>query len=164
LTGQSLCKRHQRDFAREDAMKKLAPLTLVVICVAFSFAGSKKPAEQKDSGKAVLSLRATPAMAFAPARINLSAQLKGGSVDTEDFYCPTVRWDWGDGTISESSSDCEPFQPNKSEIQRSFTIQHVYNLGGEYTVKISLKKADKVVALATASLNITRALGEDIIR
>jgi hypothetical protein len=145
-------------------MKKLAPLTLVAICVAFSFAGTKKSTDQKDSGKAVLSLRATPAMAFAPARITLSGQLKGGSEATDDFYCPTIQWDWGDGTISEASSDCDPFQPNKSEIQRSFTVQHVYKLGGEYTVTLNLKKGDKVMAFATASLNISRALGEDVIR
>ncbi len=147
-------------------MKKLAPAAILAFCVAFSFAGSKKSTDPKDTGKTALTLRATPAMAFAPARISLSAQLKNAPVDNEEFYCPTVQWDWGDGTISESSSDCDPFQPNKSEIQTSFTVQHVYNLGGEYTVRLSLKKADKVVALATASLNITRALGEngDIIR
>ncbi len=145
-------------------MKKFGPLTLLAICVAFSFAGAKKPADTKDSGKPVLTLRATPAMSFAPVRISLSAQLKGVSDTNEEFYCPTVQWDWGDGTVSESSSDCEPFQPNKSEIQRSFTTQHVYNFGGQYTVKISLKKADKVVALGTADLNISRAFGEDVIR
>lgn len=146
-------------------MKKLAPVTFLAICVATSFAGAKKPAgKDKDNAKPVLSLRATPMMAFAPARISLSAQLKGVNQTDEDFYCPTIQWNWGDGTISESSSDCEPFQPNKSEIQHFFTVQHIYKLGGEYTVTLYLKKADKVVALASASLNISRALNEDIIR
>ncbi len=145
-------------------MKKLAPLTFVAICVALSIGASNK--DPKDSGKPSLSLRATPVMAFAPARITLSAQLKGVDGGKEDFYCPTVEWDWGDGTISQSSNDCEPFQPNRSEIQKSFVTQHVYKTGGEYEVRILLKKADRIVALGSASLNISRALneGDEIIR
>jgi len=145
-------------------MKKLAPLTFVVVCVVLSIAASNK--DQKTNGRVILSLRATPAMAFAPARITLSAQLKGDVGDKEDLYCPTVEWDWGDGTISQSSNDCEPFQPNKSDIQKSFTTQHVYKTGGEFEVRILLKKAERIVALGAASLNISRALneGDDIIR
>ncbi len=143
-------------------MKKLAPLAFVALSVAVSLGASGKPADQKDSkdSKVALTLRANPAMAFAPARITLTAQLKGGTPETEDLYCPTVEWDWGDGTISQASADCEPFQPNKSEIQRSFSTQHVYKTGGEYEVKLLLKKADRIVAVASASLNISRAINE----
>ncbi len=146
-------------------MKKWAPLTFLVVCVAFAIGATNKPANQKDNSKTSLSLRASPAMAFAPVRITLSAQLKGDA-DSEDFYCPTVQWDWGDGTISESSSDCEPVQPSKSEVQTSFVTQHVYKTGGQYEVRLLLKKAERVVAAASASLNIGRAMGEgdDIIR
>jgi PKD domain len=145
-------------------MKKIAPLAFVALSLAVSIAASSKP-ELKD-GKAALTLRASPAMAFAPARITLTAQLKGGSPEAEDLYCPTVEWDWGDGTISQASADCEPFEPNKSEIQRSFSTQHVYKTGGEYVVKLLLKKSEKIVAEATASLNISRAINEpgDFIR
>jgi hypothetical protein len=143
-------------------MNKFAPLAVVVV-MAFSIGAARKPS---DPTKVDLTLRVNPAMAFAPARITLTAQLKGGTGVNEDFYCPTVEWDWGDGTISQSSADCEPFQPNKSEIQRSYVTQHVYKTGGEYTVKLLLKKAEKVVATATASLNISRAIDEggEIIR
>ncbi len=147
-------------------MKKFGPLSVVaVLCLVVSIAAASDK-DRKDSGKVSLSLRATPAMAFAPARITLSAQLKGVGGGDEDYYCPTVQWDWGDGTVSESSSDCEPFQPNKSEIQKSFVTQHVYKLGGEYEIKILLKKSEKVVALGAANVNISQALGEggDIIR
>ena len=125
-------------------MKKYAPIAFVALAFAFSFGASSKQADQKD--KVTLTLRATPAMAFAPVRITLTAQLKGGKPETEDLYCPTVEWDWGDGTISQASADCEPFQPNKSEIQRSFSTQHVYKTGGDYEVKLLLKKAEKIVA------------------
>jgi hypothetical protein len=72
----------------------------------------------------------------------LTAQLKGGTGVNGDLYCPTVEWDWGDGTISQPPADCEPFQPNKGEIQRSYVTRHVYETGGEYTVKLLLKKAE----------------------
>lgn len=150
-------------------MKKFAPL-VIALAAAISFAASSKSSDPKDtpkdSGKVTATLRATPTMAFAPARITLTAQLKNVSATDADLYCPTVEWDWGDGTVSEASNDCEPFQPNKSEIQRSFVTQHVYKTGGEYVVKLSLKKSERVVAMATASLNISRAVDEadDIIR
>ena len=143
-------------------MNKLAPLAVVVV-MAFSIGAARKPS---DPTNVDLTLRVNSAMAFAPARIMLTAQLKGGTGVNEDLYCPTAEWDWGDGTVSQSSADCEPFQPNKSEIQRSYITTHVYKTGGEYTVKLLLKKAEKVVATATASLNISRAIDEggEIIR
>ena len=143
-------------------MNKLAPLAVVVV-MALSIGAARKPS---DPTNVDLTLRVNPAMAFAPARIMLTAQLKGGTGVNEDLYCPTVEWDWGDGTVSQSSADCEPFQSNKSEIQRSYITTHVYKTGGEYTVKLLLKKAEKVVATATASLNISRAIDEggEIIR
>ncbi len=143
-------------------MKKFAPLAFVAACLVFSIGASGKPADQKQPQKVELTLRANPAMAFAPARITLTGQLKGGGNENEELYCPTVEWDWGDGTISQSSADCDPFQPNKSDIQRSFLVQHVYKTGGEYTVKLLLKKSEKIVAEAAASLNISRAIDEDI--
>jgi len=146
-------------------MKKIAPLAFVGLALAFSIGASSKQVDQKDA-RVSLTLRATPAMAFAPARITLIGQLKGGTPESENLYCPTVEWDWGDGTISQASADCEPFEPNKSEIQRSFSTQHVYKTGGEFEVKLLLKKADKVVVEAVTSLNISRAINEigDIIR
>jgi hypothetical protein len=156
--GRSLARKTAA-FAPEDVMKRLAPLAFVGLALAFSIGASSKQADPKDA-KVSLTLRATPAMAFAPARITLIAQLKGGTPESEDLYCPTVEWDWGDGTISQASADCEPFQPNKSDIQRSFSTQHIYKTGGEYQVKLLLKKAEKVVVEAATSLNISRAINE----
>lgn len=126
--------------------------------VAASMGAGSKP---DDPLKASLTLRATPGVALAPARIMLMGQVRGGPNDNPELYCPTVEWDWGDGTVSESSSDCDPFEPSKTEIQRSFTTQHVYKYGGDYVVQLRLKKQGKVVAAANAQLNIGLALGED---
>ena len=57
------------------------------------------PKEENQRPK--LSLKAQPNVGIAPARIVLTAELTGGSNDFQEYYCPTVLWDWADGTESE---------------------------------------------------------------
>jgi hypothetical protein len=109
---------------------------------------TKKPEKPK------LSLRASPVMSFTPATITFTAELRDGDNDFEDYYCGAVEWDWADGTRSESSDDCEPYEAGKSEIRRRFTIQHKYNIDGVYDVKFRLKQRDKVVASATTKVTV----------
>ena len=89
-------------------------------------------------------------IAMSPARVVLTAELVGGANDYEEFYCPTIEWDWGDGTQSESTSDCDPYEPGKSEIKRRFTVEHVFRAGA-YRVSIRLKRHDKAVGIRDAS-------------
>ena len=65
-------------------------------------------------------------VSVSPARVVLTAEIVGGANDFEEFYCPTIEWDWGDGTQSESSSDCAPYEAGKSEIKRRFTVEHLF--------------------------------------
>ena len=67
--------------------------------------------------------------------------------DYEDFYCPSVEWDWGDGTLSNESADCEPYEAGKSEIKRHFTADQVFNRSGDFRVEFRLKKKDKTIAV-----------------
>ena len=76
------------------------------------FMREKSGADKKPS----LSLKATPPAGFARLRVHLAVDVKGGPNDYADFYCPTVQWDWDDGTISETSDDCEPVRSGKSTI------------------------------------------------
>ena len=69
----------------------------------------------------------------------LTAELRGGADDYEEFYCGSVEWDWGDDTKSESKTDCEPYEAGKSEIKRRFTIDHTYNIAGEYPGRVPLE-------------------------
>jgi hypothetical protein len=84
----------------------------MLAAVAVAAGPQDKPAKDKDSGekekRPKLSLTARPPIAMSPARVSLTAELAGGPDDLEDFYCPTIEWDWGDGTSSETSSDCDP--------------------------------------------------------
>jgi hypothetical protein len=104
--------------------------------------------------KPSVSVRASPTVGFSPARMVLTAELKGGADDYEDFYCATVEWDWGDDTRSESRADCEPYEAGKSEIKRRFVIDHVYNTAGDYRVEFRLKQKKKVVARGSAEVKV----------
>src|SRR5690606_38538270 len=104
--------------ARSAKMRVLAVgLTLIVTAAtaAAQDGGSARRAPTKDERPEIV-LRASPNLAFSPARVSLRAELRGGADDFEEYYCTTVEWIWGDGTSSEASMDCEPYEPGRSEI------------------------------------------------
>jgi hypothetical protein len=113
----------------------------------------EKPAKD-DVKRPRLSLRAQPSVAVAPARIVLTAELSGGDNDFQDFYCPSIEWEWGDDTVSESTVDCEPYESGKSEIKRRFTVQHTFRRPGAYKVYFHLKRKDKTLASASATIQV----------
>jgi hypothetical protein len=115
-------------------------------------------AREQGNKKPSLSLKATPAISFAPARIVIVAEVKGGSNDFEDFYCPSVDWDWGDDTNSTSDTDCEPYQAGKSEIKRRYTVEHRYRNAGSYKIVLRLKKGDRVVGSANTQIQVRPGL------
>ena len=114
--------------------------------------------KNKDVKKASLSLKATPTIVFSPARVVVSAELKGGAEDNGELYCPSLEWDWGDGTRSESNVDCEPFEAGKSTIQRRFTASHTFNLAGNYRVQLRLKRGSKTVLGGHVSVQVKPGL------
>lgn len=137
-----------------DAMRFFRAVSCpAAIAAGFWFAGpaglSAAPGQDerdaKPARKASLSLKASPSIVFSPARVVVTAELKGGADDSEELYCPAIEWEWGDGTKSEAGTDCEPFEPGKSTIQRRFTTSHTYNLAGNYRVQLRLKRGSKTV-------------------
>lgn len=114
--------------------------------------GNKKPS---------LSLKAAPSVSFAPARIVLVAEVKGGLNDNEEFYCPTVEWEWGDLTSSIAETDCQPYEPGKSEIKRRYTVEHHFKNPGAFKVYLRLKKGTKVIAQANTQIQVRAGLGQD---
>jgi hypothetical protein len=123
--------------------------------VAFVMSASASQPDGKDRPK--LSLKANPMVSRAPSRVVLTVELTGGSNDYEAFYCPTVDWDWGDGTESESTSDCDPYQPGKSEIKRRFTVEHVFK-AGNHRVVFRLKRHDKPLTAASVQIQVQPGL------
>lgn len=139
--------------------RRLQLLVFVPALVALAVTASAqqkdgKDAKDKDSDRRPkVTLKAQPVISISPSRVTFRVELVGGANDYEEFYCPTVEWDWGDGTQSESKSDCDPYEPGKSEIKRRFTVEHVFR-AGHYQVAFRLKRHDKAIASATATVQV----------
>jgi hypothetical protein len=141
-----------RRFLWAGAVAVLMPATLLA-----AQKPDKNAKDAADAAKPKMSLKASPSIAMSPARVVLTAELVGGANDFEDFYCPTVTWEWGDGTESESTSDCPPYEPGKSEVKRRFTVEHVFRTG-TWRVNFRLKQRTKSVGYATVSVQIRPGL------
>lgn len=115
-------------------------------------------AREQGGKKPSLSLKATPSISFAPARVVVVAEIKGGSNDFEEFYCPTLEWEWGDLTTSTAEADCEPYSAGKSEIRRRYTVEHRFKNAGAYKIMLRLKKGDKVVGSANTMIQVRAGL------
>ena len=116
--------------------------------------------QQPESKKPSLSLKATPPAGFTPLRITASVDVKNGSDDYADFYCAGVEWDWGDGTISENSSDCLPYEAGKSTIRRRFTADHIYRQSGQFKVVFKLKQKTRQVAAVSTNVQVRGGVGD----
>jgi hypothetical protein len=124
----------------------------------------------RDDKRPKLSVKANPSMAFTPARIVVTGEVIGGANDDQDFYCASPQWEWGDGTKSEQSEDCEPYQAGKSEIKRHFIADHTYYKvqddpraeadARDYRIQLRLKRGNKVVASASTTVRIRSGVGE----
>ena len=89
-------------------------------------------------------------MAFPPVSVLLMAELVGGD-EQEDYYCPGLEWEWGDGTKSARESDCEPFAPGTA-LERRFSERHAYRAPGNYSIRLTLRRASRAVAVATVAV------------
>ncbi|MBI3493019.1 MAG: hypothetical protein HY047_14755 [Acidobacteria bacterium] len=143
---------------------KLCATTLAAALLAGTTAladGSQKadkdPKDNPDARRPKLILKAQPVISLSPSRVVLTAELVGGANDFEEYYCPTVAWEWGDGTQSEATTDCAPYEPGKSEIKRRFTVEHVFRTGN-YRVNFFLKRRDKSVGMASVTIQVRPGL------
>jgi len=134
---------------------------VMLACSALLFVQSTTALTRAQGGtkKPSLSLKATPSVSFAPARIVVVAELKGGAEDSEEFYCPTVEWEWGDGTTSTAEADCNPYEAGKSQIRRRYTVEHQFKNSGGFKISLRLKKGNKVAAMANAVVQVRAGLG-----
>ena len=111
-------------------------------------------AQRPDAGKPSLAFKATPPVGFSPLRVRIVVDVRGGADDYAEFYCPSVEWDWGDGTVSESSEDCEPYEAGKSAIKRRFSSEHTFRSAGTYRIYFRLKQRDKTIAAANGNIQV----------
>jgi len=138
-----------------------AAASLLLSATLVASAAAQKPdkdaKDNADAKRPQIRLKAQPVIAMAPARVVLTAEIVGGANDAEEFYCPTVQWEWGDGTQSESASDCAPYEAGKSEIKRRYTVEHVFRAGA-YRVMFHLKRRDKSIGAASVNIQIRPGL------
>lgn len=146
---------------RRHASGMLAPVLafLAVILLPADPAVAQRDGGQKPS----LSLRATPPVGFSPLRVRLSVEVRGGSDDFEDFYCPTVEWDFGDDSTSETSADCAPYDSGSTKIQRRYTTEHTFRYFGEQRVQVRffLKQRDRIVASTTTNVTLREGVQDN---
>jgi hypothetical protein len=135
-------------------MKRFVLLViLAAAAVGPAFADGAKPKKPR------LDLRATPRMAFSPVRILVTAELSGGE-DVEEYHCPEIEWDWDDGGKSVAESDCKPFEPGVTKIERRFTANHAYPKAGIYNVKITMRRTGRPLATASVRITVRPGMGD----
>ena len=147
--------------------RRTIPRVLLILVATGLFvvgAGAQDEREPEETGKndedkPSLGLRATPRFGFAPMRVFLVAEVKGGSDDYEDMYCPSVEWEWGDGTRSLATYDCQPYESGKSDIKRRYPVEHMFKRSGRFNVRFTLKKQDAVVASVATTLVVRQNPG-----
>jgi hypothetical protein len=143
----------------------------VTIALGLLFASGAGAAADKPK----LTLKANPAMAFSPARIVVTGELTGVASDNQGFYCPSIEWEWGDGTKSEESADCEPYEAGKSEIKRHFTTDHTYRIEEpqlpptaqqpdyhDLHIQLRLRKNGKVILSGSTTVKIKPEAGAPV--
>ena len=119
---------------------------------------AQQPSERKPR-RPSLNLRATPRMAFSPVTVFFTAELIGGD-DVEQYYCPEVEWDWGDGGKSVQESDCAPYEPGVSKIERRFTADHRYRRAFVYTVSVTLRRSRRSIAKADIKVTVRPGIAD----
>ena len=133
-------------------MRTVALTALMIAALATAGASAEK------SRKPRLDLRAAPRMAFSPVNVLLTAELMGGD-DDDQFYCPELEWTWDDGGRSVHEADCAPMEAGGT-MERRFTAEHAYMRAGTYNVKITMRKANRPIAVATATVTVHAGAGD----
>jgi hypothetical protein len=146
---------------RSDVLSTAAAVVAALFLATPALAGSDEKDKEKDKKlkRPALELRWTPRFAFSPARILFTAELKGGD-DIEEYYCPEIEWEWGDGGRSVEEADCDPWVTGSTTIERRFTANHVYQYAGLFPVRISLRKTGKLMATQGFNLAVRAGLGD----
>jgi hypothetical protein len=130
------------------------PMLALVLALGVAVYAQKGGEDKKPS----LSLKATPVAGFAPLRVRVNVDVRGGANDFADYYCPSVEWEWGDDLRSGNSEDCLPYESGKSEIKRRYTAEHVFRNEGSYRLILRLKQKDRVVAIGSTTIEVRPGL------
>jgi hypothetical protein len=132
--------------------------TAALLAAPIALAPQARAAEEQQK-KPGLELRVTPRMGFSPIDALFTLELEGGD-EHEDYYCPELEWEWGDGSRSVTESDCDPYVPGETKIDRRYTNRHLFKRSGNYNVTVRLKRVDRTVAKVSATLTVRPGIGD----
>lgn len=134
------------------------PRASLAVLLVLAFASSGSAGDEHKAKKPGLELRAAPRFAFSPVNVFFTAELVGGE-DVEEFYCPEVEWEWGDGGKSVNEGDCDPLEQG-GKIERRFTAEHEYKRAGNYAIKVTLRRAGRSLVTQTVRVTVRPGLGD----
>lgn len=129
----------------------------VLVVLALAEPGSAAAGGGETAERPRLELRTTAKMTFSPAEVVVVGRLVGGE-DVEELHCPAFEWDWGDGNRSIRESDCDAFD-DENRMARIFSQVHRYQAPGDFGVRLTLRRAGRVVALATTRVRVLGQIG-----
>jgi hypothetical protein len=141
---------------------RCAPSVVAAVLTVFTVSSGAAEAQRNDDKKPSLSLRASPNSGFTPLQVRMSVDVRGGADDSQDFYCPSIEWDWGDDQKSQSSEDCDPYEPGKSTIQRRYTAEHRFTESGTFTVRFRLKQGNRIIATTSVLVNVREGINDGL--
>jgi hypothetical protein len=133
-------------------MRTTAMTAIIVAAITTAAASAEKPRKPR------LDLRAAPRMAFSPVNVLLTAELTGGDV-VDEYYCPEIEWNWDDGGKSVHEADCAPLEAGGT-FERRFTANHAFRRAGTYNVKVTMRKANRPIAVASATVTVHPGAGD----
>jgi hypothetical protein len=80
--------------------------------------------DKKEPKRPSLSLKATPGTGMVPVRVSATAEFKGGDDDFQEYYCPSVEWNWAMAQSPRLETTATPTRPacrKSSVVSRSRT-------------------------------------------
>jgi len=137
---------------------------VAALVIALSAAVAIDAQRGNDDKKPSLAFRLTPPFGFSPLRVRVTVDVRGGADDYAEFYCPSIEWDWADGTTSENSEDCAPYEAGKSTINRRYTSEHTFREAGTYQIYFRMKQKGKIVGAGNGTVQVRPGIREDLDR
>lgn len=104
--------------------------------------------------KPKLTLKALP-MNGTTSTLFIFQAILTGAEDKEDFYCLGTEWIWEeqlDSSINET--ECPPWVPGETKVDRSFSEEQSFHTPGPHLVKVVLRKGEKQIATASVTVRV----------
>jgi hypothetical protein len=138
-------------------MKHLT-LSVLLFVFATTMSVAQEPAGgNSDADKPTFEIVASPRQQIMfptrPSTVRLRITIKNAD---EDYWCPDIRVEWGDGDASGSGGDCDPFEDAPPDALKSTTFRysHNYYAYGFMEIRVRLIKGDETISVRTTDISL----------